>query len=95
MKRVHLSADSALRDIFAYEESRAVFDKFLPGMRARTENQAAVGGLSARRLVTYSGGAIPAAVVDGLNAALTALEVLAESRIGICVRTLDSSGVTL
>lgn len=78
MKRVHLSADSALRDIFAYEESRAVFDKFLPGMRARTENQAAVGGLSARRLVTYSGGAIPAAVVDGLNAALTALELYSD-----------------
>lgn len=78
MKRVHLSADSALRDIFAYEESRAVFDKFLPGMRARTENQAAVGGLSARRLVTYSGGAIPATVVDGLNAALTALELYSD-----------------
>lgn len=58
MKRVHLSADSALRDIFAFEEGKAVFDKFLPGMRARTENQAAVGGLSARRLVAYSGGAI-------------------------------------
>ena len=33
MKKVALSLDSSLKEIFTYEESRAVFDKFLPGMR--------------------------------------------------------------
>lgn len=32
MKQVHLSLDSVLRDIFAFEEAKAVFDKYLPGM---------------------------------------------------------------
>ena len=30
MKKVTLSLDSSLKEIFTYEESRAVFDKFLP-----------------------------------------------------------------
>lgn len=55
MKRVHLSADSALRDILAFEDGKAVLDKFLPGMRARVENQPAVGGFSARKLISYAG----------------------------------------
>lgn len=78
MKQVHLSADSAMRDIFAFEEGRAVFDKFLPGMRAQVENQAAVTGFSVRRLVAFSGGAIPAAAVEGLDAALAALTLYSE-----------------
>lgn len=38
MKKVALSLDSSLKEIFTYEESRAVFDKFLPGMRTMAEN---------------------------------------------------------
>lgn len=75
MKRVHLSADSALRDILAFEDGKAVLDKFLPGMRERVENQPAVGGFSARKLIGYAGGAIPAEATNALDAALTALEL--------------------
>ena len=75
MKQIHLSLDSPLRDIFAFEESKTVFDKFLPGMRATVENQPAVLGFSVRKLIGFSGGAIPAAAADGLNAALSALEL--------------------
>lgn len=39
MQKVTLSLDSTLKEIFSYEESCAVFDRFLPGMRARYERQ--------------------------------------------------------
>lgn len=78
MKQVHLSLDSALRDIFAFEETKAVFDKFLPGMRAQVENQPAACGFSARKLIGYSGGAVPAEVAGALDAALSALEVYSD-----------------
>ena len=41
MKKVTLSLASSLKEIFTYEESRAVFDKFLPGMRTMAEKQPA------------------------------------------------------
>ena len=41
MKKVTLSLDSSLKEIFTYEESRAAFDKFLPGMRTMAEKQPA------------------------------------------------------
>ena len=78
MKQVHISLDSALRDIFAFEEAKAVFDKFLPGMRAQVENQPAACGFSARKLIGYSGGAVPAEVAGALDAALSALEVYSD-----------------
>ena len=78
MKQVHICLDSALRDIFAFEEAKAVFDKFLPGMRAMVENQPAACGFSARKLIGYSGGAVPAEVAGALDAALSALEVYSD-----------------
>lgn len=75
MKQVRLSLDSSLRDIFAFEESKTVFDKFLPGMRVRIETQSGVLGFSVRKLLHFTDGSVPAAAADGLNAALSALEL--------------------
>ena len=75
MKKVTLSLDSSLKEIFTYEESRAVFDKFLPGMRTMAENQPAALGFSVRKILQFSGGAIPDEAADALDAALCALEL--------------------
>ena len=75
MKKVALSLDSSLKEIFTYEESRAVFDKFLPGMRTMTEKQPATLGFSVRKIIQFSGGAIPAEAADALDAARCALEL--------------------
>ena len=58
MKKVALSLDSSLKEIFTYEESRAAFDKFLPGMRTMAEKQPAALGFSVRKIIQFSGGAI-------------------------------------
>lgn len=75
MKKVTLSLDSSLKEIFTYEESRAVFDKFLPGMRTMAEKQPAALGFSVRKIIQFSGGAIPDETADALDAALCALEL--------------------
>lgn len=75
MKKVTLSLDSSLKEIFTYEESRAAFDKFLPGMRTMAEKQPAALGFSVRKILQFSGGAIPAEAADALDAALCALEL--------------------
>ena len=75
MKKVTLSLDSSLKEIFTYEESRAVFDKFLPGMRTMAESQPATLGFSVRKIIQFSGGAIPDEAADALDAALCALEL--------------------
>ena len=53
MKKVALSLDSSLKEIFTYEESRAVFDKFLPGMRTMAEKQPAALGFSVRKIIQF------------------------------------------
>ena len=75
MRKVTLSLDSSLKEIFTFEESRAVFDKFLPGMRTMTEKQPATLGFSVRKIIQFSGGTIPAEAADALDAALCALEL--------------------
>lgn len=55
MKKVTLSLDSSLKEIFTYEESRAAFDKFLPGMRTMAEKQPAALGFSVRKILQFSG----------------------------------------
>lgn len=75
MKKVTLSLDSSLKEIFTYEESRTVFDKFLPGMRTMAEKQPAALGFSVRKILQFSGGAIPDEAADALDAALCALEL--------------------
>ena len=75
MKKVALSLESSLKEIFTYEESRAAFDKFLPGMRTMAEKQPATLSFSVRKIIQFSGGAIPAEAADALDAALCALEL--------------------
>ena len=52
-----------------------MFDKFLPGMRTMAEKQPAALGFSVRKIIQFSGGAIPAEAADALDAALCALEL--------------------
>ena len=78
MQKITLSLDSALSEIFSFEESRAVFEQCLPGMRAMAERQPAMLGLSARKVITYAGGAIPANAADALDTALRALELYSD-----------------
>ena len=75
MKKITLSVDSQLREILAHEEATAVFDRFLPGMRAQVEGKVGPMGLTVRKLIAYAGGAIPAEAADALDAALRALEL--------------------
>ena len=74
-QKLVLNVDSRLSQIFAYEETKAVFDQFLPGMRARVESQPATLGFSLRKLVSYSGGAIPETVLDKMEEALSKVEL--------------------
>ena len=77
MKKVTLSLDSSLKEIFTYEESRAVFDKFLPGMRTMAEKQARNAGRSPFvKYLQISGRELSLAeAADALDAALCALEL--------------------
>ena len=85
MKKVTLSLDSSLKEIFTYEESRAVFDKFLPGMRTMAENQPATLGFSVRKIIQFSGGVIPAEAAS-LTSALACPRV---GRSPVCARTVQ------
>lgn len=78
-KRVELSIDSRLTEIFAREESREIFDACLPGMRARVESQPAVMGFSARKLIDFANGAVPDSVTERLDAALRQLTLYEEA----------------
>lgn len=68
------SIDSRIGQIFANEEAKAVFDRYLPGIRAQVEGQAATLGFSVRRLVSYTDGAIPESVLEKLDSALSMVE---------------------
>lgn len=86
-ERVELSVDSRLKQIFAYEESRRVFDQYLPGMRERVESQTAVMGFSVRKLISYSrpepqggnGGAVSDSLLEELDRALRELVIYTET----------------
>lgn len=86
LQRVELSIDSRLAEIFAWEESREIFDTYLPGMRARVESQPAVMGFSVRKLVDFAGGAVPDFAAEQLDAALRKLELYAEGAKGSCYK---------
>lgn len=78
MIKIELSLDSRLSDILASEQGRAAFDACLPGMRRMVEGQPSVSGFTARRLIAYAGGKLPAGVAEKLDTALRALEVYGE-----------------
>lgn len=67
--------DMYISQILEDERAAAVFDKFLPGIRAQAEGQPAVCGMSVRKLAEYAKGAIPEAVLDAMNVELRKIPV--------------------
>lgn len=64
------SVDMRVGQILGNEKTAAVFEKYLPQMREQAEGQPIVAGMSVRKLVGYSRGAIPESVLDAMNAEL-------------------------
>lgn len=52
------------------EQAAAIFEKFLPGMRSKAENQPMIKGMTVRKLAEYAKGSIPESVLDALDAEL-------------------------
>ncbi len=77
-ERVTFNVDSRISRILAHEESVAVFDRFLPGMRERVASQPATAGFSIRKLVSYAKGAIPEEVLEQIDKAFAELEIYIE-----------------
>ncbi len=76
--QIILTTDSKIGEILAHEESAAVFDKFLPGMRGTLEAQPAAMGLSVKKMISYMGGKIPETVIPAMDAALAELTIYSE-----------------
>lgn len=72
-KKLILTVDSRLSEIFKHEQATAVFDTFLPGVRAQVSGQAAMMGFTPRKLVGFTNGAIPESVLPQMDAAFSAL----------------------
>ena len=62
--------DMRMGEILDNEQTAAVFDRFLPGMRARVEAQSAVRGMSVRKLAEYAKGAISESSLEAMDAEL-------------------------
>lgn len=62
--------DSKIKQLFQYEETKNIFDKFLPGMRSKVENQSTVTGFSLRKLISYSEAAVSKTTIEQLEQAL-------------------------
>lgn len=70
MKQLKFNIDSKIKQLFQYEETKNIFDTFLPGMRGRLESQKGVSSFSLRKVISYSGGAIPDSVIEKIDQAL-------------------------
>lgn len=70
-----LSVDSRLSQILEQEKGQEIFDRFLPGMRDKVQEQPAIKGFSVRKLVSYAQGAIPESILEQMDEALQALKV--------------------
>lgn len=67
--------DMHISRILENDQAAAVFDKFLPGMRAKVEGQPAVAGMSLRKLAEYSKGAISENTLEAINTELGKTEL--------------------
>lgn len=81
-QRLVLNTETRLSELLKYEEAKDVFDKYLPGMRARVEAQPATMGFSIKKLVSFTGGAIPESVVELIENALAELEIWVDTETG-------------
>lgn len=77
-EKIVFNIDSRMSQIFEHEESMAVFDKFLPGMRERVVSQPATAGFSIRKLAAYAKGAISEEVLEQIDKAFAGLEIYME-----------------
>ena len=82
MKKVNLSKESRLSEIFAHESSREVFDKYLPGVREGLEGQKAVLGFSLAKLFAFGQGRFPEGLLDIMDGELAALKICEEDTEG-------------
>lgn len=78
-QKIALSADSQLTQVFGCDEGRAIFDRFLPGMRELVMKQEAMSGFTVRKLASYSRGAINEDVLAALDKELQKTEVWIEA----------------
>ena len=62
--------DMRIGEILDKEQTAAIFERFLPGMRARVEAQAVTRGMSVRKLAEYAKGAIPEKSLEAMDAEL-------------------------
>lgn len=77
-----LNADTRLSELLKYEEAKAVFDRFLPGIRERVESQPATMGFTIRKLVAFSGEKVPETVIDMIDDSLAKIEIWVEDEVG-------------
>lgn len=71
--------DMRMGDILDNEQTAAIFERFLPGMRARVEAQAATRGMSVRKLAEYAKGAISESSLEAMDAELRKIPCEEES----------------
>lgn len=59
--------DMRIDQILGNEQTADIFDRFLPGMRDKAEEQAVIKGMSVRKLAEYAKGAIPDSILEELD----------------------------
>lgn len=67
MEQMYFSVDMRIEQVLNNEKATAVFDRFLPGMRAQAENQPMIGGMSIRKLAEYSRGTISQDILNDMD----------------------------
>ena len=72
--------DMSIDQILGENQAAAVFDRFLPGMRARVEGQPVVAGMSVRKLAGYAKGTITEEVLQAMNSELEKIVVNKEEK---------------
>ena len=70
MKQLKFNIDSKIKQLFQYEETKNIFDTYLPEMRSRLESQKGVSSFSLRKVISYSGGAISESAIEKIDQAL-------------------------
>lgn len=78
--RMFYNIDMQISQILGENRTAVIFDRFLPGMRARVEGQPAIQGMSIRKLAEYAKGAIPDDALDAMNAELGKIPVEKEEK---------------
>ena len=64
------SIDKRIGEILDKEQTAAIFDRFLPGMRARVETQSATRSMSVRKLAEYARGSISESDLETMDVEL-------------------------